>query len=221
MQYVISFLEGIITFVSPCILPMLPVYISYFAGGESNRKRTLINALGFVLGFTIVFVLLGAFAGVIGSLLQRYETIVNLVTGGVVIILGLNFTGIINIGFLNGSKKAEMEFEKISFGSSVLFGIVFSIGWTPCVGAFLGSALMMASQQGTVGAGIWMLILYSAGLGIPFIISALLLDRLKDAFQLIKKNYRMINLLSGIFLIIVGIMMTTGTFGYLLALFSA
>ena len=221
MQYVISFLEGIITFVSPCILPMLPVYISYFAGGESNRKRTLINALGFVLGFTIVFVLLGAFAGVIGGLLQRYETIVNLVTGGVVIILGLNFTGIINIGFLNGSKKAEMEFEKISFGSSVLFGIVFSIGWTPCVGAFLGSALMMASQQGTVGAGIWMLILYSAGLGIPFIISALLLDRLKDAFQLIKKNYRMINLLSGIFLITVGIMMATGTFGYLLALFSA
>lgn len=221
MQYVISFLEGIITFVSPCILPMLPVYVSYFAGGESNRKRTLINALGFVLGFTIVFVLLGAFAGVIGGLLQRYETIVNLVTGGVVIILGLNFTGIINIVFLNGSKKAEMEFEKISFGSSVLFGIVFSIGWTPCVGAFLGSALMMASQQGTVGAGIWMLILYSAGLGIPFIISALLLDRLKDAFQLIKKNYRMINLLSGIFLIIVGIMMATGTFGYLLALFSA
>ena len=221
MQYVISFLEGIITFVSPCILPMLPVYVSYFAGGESNRKRTLTNALGFVLGFAIVFVLLGAFAGVIGSLLQRYETIVNLVTGGVVIILGLNFTGIINIGFLNGSKKAEMEFEKISFGSSVLFGIVFSIGWTPCVGAFLGSALMMASQQGTVGAGIWMLILYSAGLGIPFVISALLLDRLKDAFQLIKKNYRMINLLSGIFLIIVGIMMATGTFGYLLALFSA
>lgn len=220
MQYVISFLEGIITFVSPCILPMLPVYISYFAGGESNRKRTLINALGFVLGFTIVFVLLGAFAGVIGSLLQRYETIVNMVTGGVVIILGLNFTGIINIGFLNGSKKAEMEFEKISFGSSVLFGIVFSIGWTPCVGAFLGSALMMASQQGTVAAGIWMLILYSAGLGIPFVISALLLDRLKDAFQMIKKNYRMINLLSGIFLIIVGIMMATGTFGYLLALFS-
>ena len=220
MQYVISFLEGIITFVSPCILPMLPVYISYFAGGGSNRKRTLTNALGFVLGFTIVFVLLGAFAGVIGSLLQRYETIVNMVTGGVVIILGLNFTGIINISFLNGSKKAEMEFEKIGFGSSVLFGIVFSIGWTPCVGAFLGSALMMASQQGTVAAGIWMLILYSAGLGIPFVISALLLDRLKDAFQIIKKNYRMINLLSGIFLIIVGIMMATGTFGYLLALFS-
>ena len=221
MQYVISFLEGIITFVSPCILPMLPVYISYFAGGESGKKQTLKNATGFVIGFTIVFVVLGAFAGVIGSLLQRYETIVNLVTGAVVVVLGLNFIGVLNIGFLNGSRKANVEFQRIGFGTSVLFGVVFSVGWTPCVGAFLGSALMMASQKGTVTAGILMLVLYSAGLGIPFIISALLLDRLKETFQIIKKNYRMINLVSGIFLVIVGIMMMTGTFGYLLAFFSA
>lgn len=221
MQYVISFLEGIITFVSPCILPMLPVYISYFAGGESGKKQTLKNATGFVIGFTIVFVVLGAFAGVIGSLLQRYETMVNLVTGAVVVVLGLNFIGVLNIGFLNGSRKANVEFQRIGFGTSVLFGVVFSVGWTPCVGAFLGSALMMASQKGTVTAGILMLVLYSAGLGIPFIISALLLDRLKETFQIIKKNYRMINLVSGIFLVIVGIMMMTGTFGYLLAFFSA
>ena len=221
MQYVISFLEGIITFISPCILPMLPVYISYFAGGESGKKQTLKNATGFVIGFTIVFVVLGAFAGVIGSLLQRYETMVNLVTGAVVVVLGLNFIGVLNIGFLNGSRKANVEFQRIGFGTSVLFGVVFSVGWTPCVGAFLGSALMMASQKGTVTAGILMLVLYSAGLGIPFIISALLLDRLKETFQIIKKNYRMINLVSGIFLVIVGIMMMTGTFGYLLAFFSA
>lgn len=221
MQYVISFLEGIITFVSPCILPMLPVYISYFAGGESGKKQTLKNATGFVIGFTIVFVVLGAFAGVIGSLLQRYETMVNLVTGAVVVMLGLNFIGVLNIGFLNGSRKANVEFQRIGFGTSVLFGVVFSVGWTPCVGAFLGSALMMASQKGTVTAGILMLVLYSAGLGIPFIISALLLDRLKETFQIIKKNYRLINLVSGIFLVIVGIMMMTGTFGYLLAFFSA
>lgn len=220
MQYLISFLEGIITFVSPCILPMLPIYISYFAGGQSDKKQTLKNAAGFVLGFTIVFVALGAFAGVIGGLLQRYETIVNLVTGAVVVILGLNFTGIIRIGFLNSSKKANVEFEQIGFCTSVLFGIVFSVGWTPCVGAFLGSALMMASQEGTVAAGILMLVLYSAGLGIPFILSALLLDRLKDTFRIIKNNYRIVNLVSGIFLIVVGVMMMTGTFGYLLALFS-
>lgn len=221
MQYVISFLEGIITFVSPCILPMLPVYISYFAGGGSNRKQTLKNAMGFVLGFTLVFVALGAFAGVVGSLLQRYETIVNLVTGAVVVLLGLNFTGMINIGFLNSSKKANVEWKQIGFGTSVLFGIVFSVGWTPCVGAFLGAALMMASQEGTAFAGILMLVLYSAGLGIPFIASALLLDRLKSTFQIIKKNYRIVNLVSGIFLVIVGVMMMTGTFGYLLALFSS
>ena len=219
MQYVISFLEGIITFVSPCILPMLPVYVSYFAGGESNKKRTMRNAIGFVLGFTIVFVALGAFAGVIGSFLQKYKTIVNLITGAVVVILGLNFTGIIKIRFLNNTKKANVEFERMGFGTSVLFGIVFSVGWTPCVGAFLGSALMMASQKGTVVAGILMLVFYSVGLGIPFVISALLLDRLKDTFRLIKNNYRIINLISGIFLVIVGIMMMTGTFGYLLVFF--
>lgn len=221
MQYIISFLEGIITFISPCILPMLPVYISYFANGENNRKKSVINALGFVLGFTIVFVCLGAFAGGIGGVLQKYEVVVNIVTGAIVVILGLNFTGLIHISFLNGMKKTQVEVTPAGFGSSLLFGIVFSIGWTPCVGAFLGSALMMASQRGTMAEGILMLVLYSAGLGIPFIFSAVLIDRLKETFQIIKKNYRIINLISGIFLVIVGVLMMTGTFGYLLNLFSA
>lgn len=219
MQYAIAFLEGIITFISPCILPMLPVYISYFANGENNRKKSVVNALGFVVGFTIVFVCLGAFAGGIGGLLQKYETVVNIVTGAIVVILGLNFTGLIKIPFLNGMKKAQVQVTPAGFGTSLLFGIVFSIGWTPCVGAFLGSALMMASQRGTMVAGIIMLVLYSAGLGIPFIFSAVLIDRLKETFQVIKKNYRIINLVSGIFLVIVGVLMMTGTFGYLLSLF--
>ena len=107
MTYLIAFLEGIITFISPCILPMLPLYISYFANGEDNKKKTLANALGFVLGFTIVFVILGAFAGGIGRLLQKYETIVNIVTGAIVFVLGLNFTGLVRIGFLNGSNAVE------------------------------------------------------------------------------------------------------------------
>ena len=104
MTYFIAFLEGIITFISPCILPMLPLYISYFANGEDNKKKTLVNSLGFVLGFTVIFVLLGAFAGGIGGLLLKYEQAVNIVTGAIVVILGLNFTGLIRIGFLNGSK---------------------------------------------------------------------------------------------------------------------
>lgn len=220
LQYLISFLEGIITFISPCLLPMLPIYISYFANGESDTKRALKNAIGFVIGFTIVFVSLGAFAGGIGSLLQRYSNVVNVVTGLIVIILGLNFMGVIKIGLLNKTKRSATKVQNINFLSSIIFGIVFSIGWTPCVGAFLGSALMMASRQGTMFAGILMLIAYSAGLGIPFIVSALLLDRLKGTFDVIKRHYRVINTVSGIILIIVGIMMMSGTLGYLLTLFS-
>ncbi len=220
MTYFIAFLEGIITFISPCILPMLPLYISYFANGENNKRKTLLNAVGFVFGFTIIFVLLGAFAGGIGGLLQKYQTVVNIVTGGIVVVLGLNFTGLINIGFLNGTKKLQVQIQNIHFATSVLFGMIFAIGYTPCVGAFLGSALMMASQQGTMAAGILMLVIYSAGLGIPFIISALLIDRLKATFQVIKKHYRMINIASGVFLIVIGVLMMTGMFGYFLGMLS-
>lgn len=220
MTYFIAFLEGIITFISPCILPMLPLYISYFANGENNKKKALINSLGFVLGFTIIFVVLGAFAGGIGGLLREHERVVNIVTGAIVVILGLNFTGLIRIGFLNGSKKLQVQIKNIHFVTSVLFGMIFAIGYTPCVGAFLGSALMMASGEGTMMAGILMLVVYSAGLGIPFIISALLLDRLKGTFNAIKKHYRIINIVCGVFLIIIGILMMTGTFGYFMALLS-
>ena len=220
MQYAIAFLEGIITFISPCLLPMLPIYISYFVNGENNKRKTLRNALGFVLGFTIVFVSLGAFASGIGRLLNEYKTEVNLVTGGIVILFGLNFMGILRLPFLNRTKKAEVEIKQTGFFSALLFGIVFSIGWTPCVGAFLGSALMMASQSNTMAQGVGMLILYSIGLGIPFLISALLIDRLRGTFQFIKKHYSVINVVSGVFLVIVGILMMTGTMGYLLSLLS-
>jgi len=220
MQYLISFLEGIITFISPCILPMLPVYISYFANGENNKRKTLLNATGFVAGFTAVFVCMGAFAGGIGGLLQRYSGAVNIVTGGIVVLLGLHFAGIVKIPLLDGGRRASLDVKNTGFFTSVLFGIVFSIGWTPCVGVFLGSALMMASGEGTMAAGVFMLICYSAGLGIPFMVSALILDYLKETFQAIKKHYRIINIASGIFLIIVGVLMMTGMFGYFLAFFS-
>ena len=121
---------------------------------------------------------------------------------------------------MNGTKKITSNVTPGGFGTALLFGIVFSVGWTPCVGAFLGSALMLASQRGTMMEGVLMLILYSAGLGVPFLISALLIDKLKETFQAIKKHYRVINLVSGIFLVIVGVMMMTGTFGYLLSLFA-
>ena len=220
MTYFISFLEGIITFVSPCLLPMLPVYVSYFAGGgERDTKKTLKNALGFVTGFTLVFVAMGAFAGTIGGFLNEYQTAVNVITGLIVIIFGLHFLGIVRFNFFRGM-KGEVNTKNLGFFSSLLFGMIFSVGWTPCVGAFLGSALMLASQQGKTIVGMFMLLAYSLGLGIPFVFSAILIDKLKTAFQWIKKHYAIINKVCGVFLIIIGILMATGTMGRFLALLS-
>ncbi len=212
MQYFISFLEGVITFISPCLLPMLPIYITYFAGGqEKETGKTVKNALGFISGFTIIFVLMGALAGTIGRLLTEYKTIVDIVTGAIVVLFGLNFLGVLKINIFKGSKSAKKD--NLGFFSSMLFGIVFSVGWTPCVGAFLGSALMLAANRGTVAEGIVMLLLYSLGLGIPFFISAILIDKLKGAFTFIKAHYKVINVICGVFLIVIGVLMATGLFG--------
>ena len=208
MQYLISFFEGILTFISPCLLPMLPVYISYFAGGEQNSKKSFQNALGFLLGFTILFTAMGALAGTLGSFLSKYQMAVNIVSGLIVIFFGLNFMGVIKMNLFKGS--ARMQTGKLGFGSSVLFGMVFSVGWTPCVGAFLGSALMLASQQGHVVEGTLMLLAYSLGLGIPFLLSAVLIDQLKGAFTFIKRHYDLINRICGGLLILIGILMATG-----------
>lgn len=218
MQYFISFLEGIITFISPCLLPMLPIYVSYFVGGGSrNMKKTLINASGFVAGFTLVFMALGALAGTLGSFLKHYQTAVNIVSGLIVIFFGLNFLGVLRFHIFRGATKSVVT-DNMGFLSSVLFGIIFSVGWTPCVGAFLGSALMLASQQGHVAEGVMMLFTYSIGLGIPFILSAVLIDYLKSTFDFIKKHYKIINIISGSLLVLIGVLMATGTLGWLLRL---
>ncbi|WP_026395827.1 cytochrome c biogenesis CcdA family protein [Acetobacterium malicum] len=222
MNYFISFLEGIITFISPCLLPLLPVYISYFAGQTSNgnKSNAFINALGFVLGFTIVFVLLGAFAGVIGNVFIQNKNSLHVITGIIVILFGLNFMGLLQLPFLRMNHHMKQEQFKVGFLSSLVFGIVFSIGWTPCVSAFLGSVLMLAASGGDALKGILMLFSFSLGLGLPFILSALLIERLTTTFNLIKRNYRIINFISGIFLVMIGILMATGLMGYFLSLFT-
>ena len=220
MQYAVAFLEGIITFISPCLLPMLPIYISYFAGGgQRTTKRTLLGAMGFVSGFTVIFVAMGALAGTIGSFLQAYKGAVNVISGLVVILFGLNFLGIFKMNLFRGGSRT-VNSREMGFFSAMLFGVIFSLGWTPCVGAFLGSALMLASQQGHVIEGMLMLLAYSLGLGIPFLLSAVLIDSLKSTFNWIKKHYRIINTVSGCFLILVGILMATGTLGRLLSALS-
>lgn len=210
MQYLISFLEGIVTFISPCLLPMLPVYVTYFAGGgQRTARRTLGCAAGFVLGFTVLFVAMGALAGTVGSFLTRWQTAVNIVCGLVVVVFGLDFLGVLRLDLFRGQRRAAQTGD-LNFFSSFLFGVVFSVGWTPCVGAFLGSALMLASQQGHAVEGMLMLLCYSLGLGVPFLFSAVLIDRLKTTFDWIKRHYGVINRVCGCLLVVIGLLMATG-----------
>lgn len=218
MQYLICFLEGIVTFLSPCLLPMLPIYLSYFGGGaQRTMRRTLRNAIGFVLGFTLVFAAMGALAGSVGSFLKAHQQAVNLICGVIVIFFGLSFLGVFRLRFLRGS-NTRVDLSNPGFFSTMLFGIVFSVGWTPCVGAFLGSALLLASQQGHALTGTLMLVSYGLGLGVPFLLSAVLIDKLKSTFDWIKRHYDVINLVCGWMLVAIGVLMATGLLGRVLTL---
>ena len=215
MNYIITFLEGIISFISPCMLPMLPIYISYFAGqskNDSNKNPKMIfKVIAFVVGFTVVFTALGLFSGTLGKLLSEYQAIINIVSGVIVILFGLSYLEVFRIPFFKGMHKGYKV-------TAFLFGAIYSISLTPCVGAFLGSALMLASSAGGALKGATLLLTYSLGLGIPFIFSAILLDKLSGAFTFIKKHYKVINLVSGILLIIVGLAMAFGLLNSLLAI---
>lgn len=230
MDYVLTFIEGFASFISPCMLPMIPIYLSYFVGEngkkdtdvnneekkEENQKETkdnkipssnkiLLNSIGFVLGFTIVFLLLGIFANSFGRVLNENVKYIKIVFGIMIIIFGLNYMEIFKIGFLNKTKMKSMDKTNFTFIKSVLFGILFSCSWTPCIGTFLSSALLLVANSNSLGKGIIMMLLYSMGLGIPFIISAIFIDKLKNVFNFIKSHYDVIRKVSGLILTISGI----------------
>lgn len=217
MEFAITFLEGFISFISPCMLPLLPLYISYFAGGADKRHKVFLRALSFVLGFTVVFSLLGLFAGTLGAFLREYRTAVNIAGGTLIIIFGLSYLELIRLPFFKGIRNGRTADTVVS---AFLFGIVYSVSLTPCIGAFLGSALALAGASGTALKGVLLLVTYSLGLGVPFLISALLIERLNTAFTFIKKNYRVINIVCGSFLILIGILMALGQMDAVTALFS-
>lgn len=206
MEYIFTFIEGIASFISPCILPMLPIYISYFVGKEEKKtSKTLINAIGFVLGFTIVFILLSVFASTLGATISGYIKYIKIIFGIVIILLGLNYMEILKIKALSKTKQLKADTKNLNFIKSLIFGILFSISWTPCIGTFLSAALILIAKQQNIAKGIILMIIYSIGLGIPFIISAILIEKLKEIFNFIKKNYSKIKKISGIILIIMGI----------------
>ena len=218
MDYLLTFLEGVVTFVSPCLLPLLPVYLAFFAGGAgvekaSSLRHAVICALGFVLGFSVLFAILGAGAGAVGSVLVRHRQAVNVVCGVIMVVLGLNYLGVFRIGFLNRTWRAGPRASSYGFWGCVLFGLVFAVGWSPCVGTFLASALGLAASSANALRGVGLLLCYSAGLGLPFVLSAVLINQLETAFAWIKRNYDIINKVCGGLLVVEGVLMAVGLLG--------
>ncbi len=209
MSWFVTFLEGILSFISPCTLPLVPVYISYFAGSKNTRGRALVCSLLFVAGFCIIFVILGAFAGSVGAFLTQYKTVLNIILGLIICIYGLS---VLNILHLPMPKFSPKNIKMSSIFSSLLLGIVFSLALTPCTGAFLGSALMLAANAASFGRGILLLFTYSLGLGLPFILAALLTDSIFSVFSSIQKHRIAVERICGVFLIITGILTALGLF---------
>ena len=222
-------------FISPCILPMFPVYLFYLAGEAApsasrpetaaqkksfaNRKL-IINTLGFILGFTVVFAALGATATVVGGLLSRNKLMVQRVSGVIIILFGLYYTGLLKLPFLDRERRFQAKSTGLGFISSALFGAAFSFGWTPCLGPLLGSAYTLAMNKKTVWEGVVLLLTFSAGLGVPFFVSALLFHKMTGVFNFLKKNYRIISVLSGLIMVAAGLALTFDVFVYWASLFS-
>lgn len=216
MEFILTFVEGIISFISPCMLPMLPLYVSYFAGSAGMKHNVLVRSLCFVAGFTLVFTILGVFAGAVGTFFKAHGSVLNIICGLIVVVFGLSYLEIIPLPFLRGMGRGA---SVTSAFSAFVFGMIYSVSLTPCVGAFLGSALMQASSSGSARKGALLLLFYSLGLGIPFVVSALLLDSLSGVFGFIKRHYKIINTVCGLFLVAVGVVMMFGLMNKFLALF--
>ncbi len=206
MDYVFTFLEGIASFISPCLLPMLPIYISYFAGEENKSvKKAVINSIGFVLGFTTLFLILSIFASTFGSFISSNLKSIKIIFGIIIIIFGLNYMQVLKLGFLNKTKRIKINMDNFNFFKALLFGVLFSISWTPCIGAFLSSALLLVASKQDLVKGIILMLLYSIGLGIPFIISAIFIEKFKKMFDFIKRNFGKVKIISGLILIGMGL----------------
>lgn len=213
----VAFTAGLLSFLSPCVLPLVPSYIGFLTGmtaGEvsSRRHLALLHALLFVLGFSLIFILLGASATALGKALMLYREWIMRVGGVLIILFGLVCLNVIKIGFLTQEKRWHLEDKPVGFLGSALVGIAFGAGWTPCIGPILGSVLGLAATEGDLSRGILLLSVYSAGLAIPFLLAALALDRFFDWFQGFRKYLPWVQRISGILLIIVGILMLTGSF---------
>ncbi len=220
LTFIASFIAGIVTFVSPCVLPLIPAYISFITGtsldklrsGDRALKSTFMSALFFVLGFILVFVMLGASASFFGNLIFKNKDILRWIGGIIIILFGLHLMGIMRIKFLYQVKRLQIKRKSVGHFGSFLIGIAFAIGWTPCVGPILASILILASAEGSVYRGMMLLFAYSSGLGVLFLLTAVFINKAINLFQKISKFYKVIEIGSGVVLIGVGILLITDSF---------
>ncbi len=222
----IAFSAGFLSFISPCVLPLVPSYITYItgvsfkelSGGESKAKLkwlTVSHSMLFIAGFSTIFVLMGASASYLGQLLIQYQSWITKVGGVLIIVLGIHFTGLITIPFLQMERRFELKKKPLGHLGSFLVGVVFAAGWTPCVGPILSTILLYASTTKSSMTGIVLLGFYSLGLGIPFLVASLAFNFFLSAFDKIKRYLRAITIVSGIFLILIGILFLTDLFATL------
>lgn len=220
ISYIGAFIAGLLSFLSPCVLPLIPSYITYITGLSFSdldaerpshlvRRQTMLHSLSFVGGFTIVFVLLGASATYIGSFLQQHMDVFRKVGGLLIIVFGIHVTGLVPLRLLLGERRVSLRHKPAGFLGSMLVGLAFAAGWTPCIGPILASILMIAATEEKVTHGVVLLFLYSVGMGIPFLLSSLALHRFILLFNRFKKYIRMFEIVTGIFLVVVGVLIFT------------
>ncbi len=223
ISVLIAFSAGFLSFISPCVLPLVPSYITYITGvsfkdlseagsGAKLRWLTALHSLLFIAGFSLVFILMGASASYLGQVLVQYQSWIMKAGGILIIVLGIHFTGLITIPFLQVEKHFELRQKPLGYLGSFLVGVVFAAGWTPCVGPILSTILLYASATQSFTTGILLLAFYSLGLGLPFFLSSLAINSFLSAFQKIKSYMRVITVISGVFMIAIGILLVTDLF---------
>jgi cytochrome c-type biogenesis protein len=228
-----AFVAGLLSFISPCVLPLIPGYLSYISGLSLDemrgtpgpggaavavaapvaaRRRILLSSLAFVLGFSLVFVGLGASASVIGQFLMERLTLLGKIAGVIIIIFGLHTMGVLRIDWLYAEKRVQTTKKPAGLFGAMVVGIAFAFGWTPCIGPILAGILAIAATQDTVSHGVRLLAIYSLGLAIPFILTSLAIDRFFAAFARIRRHYHKIEIVSGALLVVIGVLIFTNRF---------
>ena len=218
VTYAGAFIAGLLSFLSPCVLPLIPSYITYITGlsfadlqaehpSHIVRQKAILHSIAFILGFTIVFVLLGASATFAGSFLQSNTMLIRRIGGVFIILFGVHVTGLIPMKFLMGEKRISIRHKPAGYAGSFLVGLVFAAGWTPCIGPILAAILTLAAAEENICNGIVLLLLYSLGLGIPFLLSSLAMHQFLSLFNRFKKYIRAFEIITGLFLIVLGVLL--------------